>query len=52
VLKIDLKSVEVLFFEAYKTSTTDKNLHQFSELLSIGGDTLTKSGDSNLQYLH
>jgi len=32
MLKFSLKSVEVLFFEACRTSTRNKNLHQSSQL--------------------
>ena len=52
MLKIFAKTVEVLLFEAYR------NLHYvsispLSQLAnSAGGETLTKSGDTNLQYLH
>jgi hypothetical protein len=31
VLKIGIKLMEILSFEAYRTSTTSKNLHQFSQ---------------------
>ncbi|HEX5978772.1 MAG TPA: hypothetical protein VFY68_15930 [Nitrososphaeraceae archaeon] len=50
--QIGLKSVEILFNAICKTSTRDNNLHQFGRLDLIGGDTLTRSGDTALQYIH
>jgi len=45
VLKIKLKSVEVLLEAVSTTSTIQQTLHQLSQI-TFGGDTLTISGDA------
>ena len=51
MLKIALKSVEVLLEAVSTTSTIQQNLHQLSQL-TFGGDTLTISEGATCVYIY